>query len=139
MEYSKVRNKEEKQQWKTALRLLRDIEPVLSDPKKSAGLIQKAKAFFENSSVDRLRKLARILTEGMDAKQLLCAIVPVERVAARERVTDADMKLVSHDAASAPAASDVLPLILVADNIRSAVNIGGMFRTLEFFNAQAVW
>ncbi|MGI5870121.1 MAG: TrmH family RNA methyltransferase [Kiritimatiellia bacterium] len=124
-------------QWKTALRLLKAIaELPEADPGRDAR-VAEARAFFEGSGVDRLRRLARLLETGLADRQLLCALVPVERVAARDRVADADMGLVSHDRA-APAAAP-LPLVVVADNIRSAVNTGGIFRTAEFFGARAVW
>ncbi|MDD4059990.1 MAG: TrmH family RNA methyltransferase [Kiritimatiellae bacterium] len=123
--------------WKTALRLLRAIAALPEADPGRAGRIGEARAFFEGSGVDRLRQLARLLEPGLTDRQLLCAIVPVERVAARERVADADMGLVSRDRADAPATR--LPLVVVADNIRSAVNTGGLFRTAEFFGAEALW
>ncbi len=102
-----------------------------------AGRIAEARVFFSTCGVDRLQKLAHLLVPEVSAKQLLCVLVPVERVAARERITDADMGLVSDDAQKSAPAS--FPLVVVADNIRSAVNIGGLFRTVEFLGAQALW
>ena len=111
-------------QWKTALRLLRAIAALPeSDPGRD-GRVGEARAFFEGSGVDRLHQLARLLEPGISPRQLLCALVPVERVAARERVADADMGIVSEDRDAAPAAR--MPLVVVADNIRSAVNTGGL-------------
>lgn len=124
-------------QWKTALRLLRAIEELPEGSRERESRIHEARGFFLESRVEHLQKLARILQDGMDDKQLLCAIVPVERVAARQRVTDADMHLVSTDL-PVPSA-DTFPLTIVADNLRSAMNIGGIFRTAEFFGADAVW
>ena len=125
-------------QWRVALRLLREISALEPDAAGRAGRIQEAHAFFAGSGVERLEKLARLLTPKMTEQQLLCVLVPVERVAARERITDADMGLLSEDSPEA-ASADAFPLILVADNIRAAVNIGGLFRTAEFFGAQALW
>ena len=123
--------------WKTALRLLRAIAELPEGSPARAARIREAHRHFAESGVERLQKLARILQEGMDDKQLLCAIVPVERVATRQRVTDADMQLLSTD--STAAVADTFPLTIVADNLRSAMNIGGIFRTAEFFGAQEVW
>jgi len=124
-------------QWKTALRLLRAIAALPEADAGRAGRVGEARAFFEGSGVDRLRQLARLLEPDMSDRQLLCVLVPVERVAARARIADADMGLVSHDHSVAAAAR--MPLIVVADNLRSAVNTGGLFRTAEFFGAEAVW
>lgn len=124
-------------QWKTALRLLRAIAALPEADPGRAGRVGEARAFFESSGVDRLRALARLLVPGLSDRQLLCALVPIERVAARERLADADLGLRCEDrpAAAAPR----LPLVVVADNIRSAVNTGGLFRTAEFFGAEALW
>ena len=68
--------------WKTALRLLRAIAALPEADPGRAGRIGEARAFFEGSGVDRLRQLARLLEPGLTDRQLLCAIVRVERVAA---------------------------------------------------------
>ncbi len=123
--------------WKTALRLLRAIEELPGDSPDRASRIREARSYFLASRVEHLQKLARVLQDGMDDKQLLCAIVPVERIATRQRITDTDMHLVSTD--SPVQVADTFPLTIVADNLRSAMNIGGIFRTAEFFGADAVW
>ncbi len=123
--------------WKVALRLLRQIAALPEDASARIGRLNEAHDFFAGSGVERLQKLARLLVPGMTDKQLLCVLVPVERVAARERITDADMGITSHDSCAVGPAT--FPLIVVADNIRSAVNIGGLFRTVEFLGAEALW
>ena len=123
--------------WKIALRLLRQIAVLPEDAAARVGQLNEAHDFFAGSGVERLQKLARLVVPGITDKQLLCVLVPVERVAARERITDADMGITSHDSYAVGPAT--FPLIVVADNIRSAVNIGGLFRTVEFLGAEALW
>lgn len=129
---------DDRSDWKTALRLLRAIADLPEDAPARQKRITEAQTFFSQSAVLRLQSLARLLVPNLSEKQLLCVLVPVERVAARERITDTDMNLQADDAACATPASR-FPLIVVADNIRSAVNTGGIFRTCEFFGAEAIW
>lgn len=128
----------ESHSWKRALRLLRAIAALPEDAPARQKRITEARAFFTQSTALRLQSLARLLIPNLSDKQLLCVLVPVERVAARERITDADMNLQADDACK-PVAKTRFPLIVVVDNIRSAINTGGIFRTCEFFGAEAVW
>ncbi len=125
-------------QWKTALRLLRGIAVLPETASGRDGRIGEARFFFSQCGVPRLETLARLLVPGMSARQLLCVLVPVERVASRQRITDADMGLKTGDGVTAGDHAP-MPVIVVADNLRSAVNIGGIFRTAEFFQSEAVW
>lgn len=129
---------QDRSDWEKALRLLRAIAALPDDAPARQKRIIEARTFFTQSTAPRLQTLARLLVPKLSDKQLLCVLVPVERVAARERITDADMNLQANDAGK-PAAKTRFPLIVVIDNIRSAINTGGIFRTCEFFGAEAVW
>lgn len=129
---------QDRSDWKKALRLLRAIAALPEDAPARQKRIIEARTFFNQSPAPRLQSLARLLVSDLTDKQLLCVLVPVERVAARERITDAEMNLQAEDACR-PAAANRFPLIVAADNIRSAINTGGIFRTCEFFGAEAVW
>jgi len=129
---------QDRSDWKEALRLLRTIAALPEDAPARQKRIIEARAFFTRSTTPRLQTLARLLIPKLSDKQLLCVLVPVERVAARERITDADMNLQADDTCK-PTAATRFPLIVVVDNIRSAINTGGIFRTCEFFGAEAVW
>ena len=61
--------------------------------------------------------------------------MPVERVAARARVTDADCGITTLDRDL----RDPFPLTVVADNLRSAFNLGGLFRTADAVGATRVF
>ena len=105
-------------------------------PAREAALAA-ARAFLAAAEAERLRSLARLLPPGADDRAVLCALVPLERVDARTRVTDADLGIADADAPAAP--PDLFPLVAVADNLRSALNAGGLFRTADFFGVEALW
>ena len=124
--------------WKTALDLLRRIESAPpGDASARDRAIDVARRHFDSCGDPRLAKLARLLAPGMTDSSLLAALVPVERVASRARVTDADLGITSRDATLPD--QPRLPLIAVADNLRSAFNVGGLFRTADSVGAEAVW
>ncbi len=81
------------------------------------------------------RDLARRLEAPLERRALVELIVPLERVLDRKR-RDEDF-LPRSDRAAAPAAR--MPVWIVADSLRSAFNLGGVFRTAECFGAQEVW
>lgn len=124
-------------EWKTALDLLRAAaaEPCGSVERDRA--VAAARRHFESCGEPRLAKLAHLLVPGIGDAALLAALVPVERVASRAFVTDADLGIRTADA-TAPDRPR-LPLIAVADNLRSAFNVGGLFRTADAVGAEAVW
>lgn len=128
---------EQTPEWREALRLVRAAAgPAPSGAAREAALAA-ARAFLAGAESERLRGFARLLAPGATERAVLCALVPLERVDARTRVTDADMGLTDADAPAA--APDRFPLVVVADNLRSALNVGGLFRTADFLGAEAVW
>jgi len=87
------------------------------------------------TALPRLAGLARLLTPEITRRQFWSVLVPVEREVARGKVTDVDIldtDLPPGSAAPAPP----LPLTVVADSIRSAFNLGGIFRTAECFGVR---
>lgn len=122
-------------EWKTALGHVRRIE---AQPPGSGGREQAigfARAMFEAATDPRLANLARLLVPGLSPRGLLAVSVPVERVAARARVTDADMGITGEDRPN----RTPFPMVVVADNLRSALNVGGLFRTADAVGAEALW
>lgn len=128
-------------EWKEALRLVR----AAFDAVRAGGAersLAAARVFLAAAASPRLRSLARLLRPDADERAVLSALVPLERVDARTRVTDADMGIRDTDAelsAANGARAIALPLVAIADNIRSALNAGGLLRTAAFFGAEAVW
>ncbi len=123
--------------WKRALELLRTVESAPKGSLERNNAIADARRHFETSGEPRLVSLARLLVPDLSDASLLAALVPVERVASRAHVTDADLGITTADA-TAPARPH-LPLIVVADNLRSAFNVGGLFRTADAAGAESVW
>lgn len=85
----------------------------------------------------RLAALARLLTPEITLRQLGAVLAHVERIAARRRVKD--LTLLSADTPDGVASPAPMPLTLVADSLRSAFNVGGLFRTADCFGAAAFW
>jgi tRNA G18 (ribose-2'-O)-methylase SpoU len=127
---------EQTPEWRGALRLVRAAADAAPGPAREQALAA-ARAFLAGAAHPRLRRLAGNLAPGADDRAILCALVPLERVDARTRVTDADLGIADADAPGA--APDRFPLVAVADNLRSALNVGGLFRTADFAGAEALW
>ena len=124
-------------EWREALRLVRAAARARAAGPAREAALAAARAFLAAADAPRLRSLARLLAPGADDRALVAALVPLERVDARTRVTDADLGLTDADAPDA--APDRFPLVAIADNLRAALNVGGLFRTADFFGAEALW
>lgn len=112
-------------EWRRALELVR------------AGELASAYVLMSQAMSPHLRGLAHLVAPGATPQMVQAALVPLERADTRTRITDADMLVTTED--RTPVASSPLPtthLVLVADNIRSAFNCGGLFRTAEFFGCE---
>lgn len=81
-----------------------------------------------------LPKIAQMLRQDLDARDLTSLLVPVERALDRSR-RDEDF-LFARDTTDRSA--DTIPLRLVADSLRSSFNIGGLFRSGECFAIEEV-
>lgn len=115
------------EEWKEALRL---VTAALE-----GGEAERAAAFdfLRLAESKRLVGLAHLLQPGATPRAIQAALVPLERVDKRARVTDAEMGIRSTDE---PGHADRVGLCVVADNVRSAFNAGGIFRTADFFGAE---
>lgn len=127
-------------EWKKALRLVRAAHGETPGAAREAA-VAAARAFLSGVADARLRSWARLLPPGADDKAVLCALVPLERADARARLSDADLGITTADAApgAAAAARDSFPLAVAADNLRSALNLGSVFRTCDFFGVESLW
>ena len=123
--------------WKKALELLRVAQSAPAGSTERDMAVAAARDHFEGCGDARLASLARVLAPGLDDAALLVALVPVERVASRSRVTDADLGISTVDATESHA--DPLRMVVVADNLRSAFNVGGLFRSADAIGLEAVW
>ena len=119
-------------EWKTALRLVRTALDDGTDSSRAAAF-----DFLRTAESKRLIGIAHLLQPGTTPRAIQAALVPLERVDKRAKVTDAEMGIRTTDNKSCP----VRPLLggrlaVVADNIRSAFNSGGIFRTADFFGIE---
>ncbi len=93
-----------------------------------------------------LRKLGELssrASRNMTLKTLMALIVPIERLARR---TVSDEEFLREQKPHLPDATETRPktqtgeeLILLADHMRSAFNVGGLIRTGESLGASALW
>jgi tRNA G18 (ribose-2'-O)-methylase SpoU len=124
--------------WRLAADQLRRIDTSWDDPVARLREILACKRWMERQNhLPRLARLAGLLDPAMTRKQFWAVLVPAERAGARTRVTDLD--ILARDPPPDAAQADRMPLTVVADNIRSAFNLGGIFRTAECLGAAAVW
>ena len=80
------------------------------------------------------RDLAARLAGGLERHDLASLIVPLERALDR-RARDEDFLPVTDRPA---ARADRMPVCVVADSLRSAFNVGGVFRTGECFGVEEI-
>jgi tRNA(Leu) C34 or U34 (ribose-2'-O)-methylase TrmL len=126
-------------EWKKALRLVRAASGLPPGNGREAAL-GAARLFLSSASDERLRALSRLLAPGAGDKALLCALVPLERNDARCRLTDADLGISTADrTADAPSRRDCFPVAVALDNLRSALNVGSILRTCDFFGVESAW
>ncbi len=120
------------EEWREALRLVR----AAFELEDGSPAQEKARAaafdFLRLAESKRILKLAHLLQPGATKRSIQAALVPLERVDTRAKVTDAEMGIRNTDVRREP---DRAPFAVVADNIRSAFNAGGVFRTADFFGA----
>jgi 23S rRNA (guanosine2251-2'-O)-methyltransferase len=85
---------------------------------------------YRFESVRRLSLLSSRIPENPTYHQFMTLVAPIERAHGRA-VTDADFLVRTSDRTLSR--STCLPLVLVVDNLRSAFNVGSIFRTAECF------
>ena len=116
-------------EWKMALRLVRAAFDEGTDSARAAAF-----DFLRTAQSKRLIGLAHLLQPGTTPRAIQAALVPLERVDKRAKITDAEMGIRTTDSQSRPARPPAGGRIaVVADNVRSAFNAGGLFRTADFF------
>ena len=120
-------------EWKEALRLVRETYLAMDRGENAERWRAAAFDLLRLSETKRLLALAHLLQPGATLRSVQAALVPLERVDKRVKVTDADMGIRTTDTATA---RDVARITVVADNIRSAFNAGGLFRTADFFGLE---
>jgi tRNA(Leu) C34 or U34 (ribose-2'-O)-methylase TrmL len=124
--------------WREALGRLRALDQAWGEPAARQRERHTCQEWMAaQTALPRLAHLARLLAPDFTRQQLWCALVPVEREVARCKITDVDI-LDSDLPPALPRHAPLLPLTVVADSLRSAFNLGGLFRTAECFGVSEV-
>lgn len=119
--------------WQDALNRLRALDAAWADETRRRAALLDCKGWMAaQDALPRLAALARQMSPDMSRCQFWCVLVPVEREVSRCKVTDIDI-LDCDLPPDAPVAAQAMPLTVVLDSIRSAFNVGGIFRTAECF------
>lgn len=90
----------------------------------------RTKMWMSNCGIPRLEKLANLLSPTISRRDLWNILVPVEREIKRAKPTD--VTILDQDP---PPTSPThrIPVTFVLDSLRSAMNVGGIFRVAECF------
>lgn len=92
-------------------------------------------AQYEDPEISRLANIEKHLHEKMTLKHFVSFMIPFERLL-NKTLKDDDFLIIANDRTAQ--AQEKLPLLLVLDNIRSAFNVGSIFRTAECLGAEKV-
>ncbi len=123
--------------WKEALQRLRALDATWQDEALRMEQIRACREWSEKqTALPRLVALARLLTPNMTRHQFWSVLVPVEREVAQIKITDIDILDSDLPSTDASPAHPPMPLTVVLDSIRSAFNVGGIFRSAECFGVQ---
>lgn len=108
------------------------LEPQLQELKKRISAL----AVSENPDVARLAEIQKHLNSHMTLKHFVNFAIPFERLL-HKNLQDDDFLIVENDKEAS--AQEPLPLVFVLDNIRSAFNVGSIFRTAECLGARKIY
>lgn len=130
---------------------LEDIHKLFLEMEKSTGsvdfsfstsdlaILKKKISELKTSSdpdVSRLADLEKHLVDKMTLKHFVSFAIPFERLL-HKNLQDDDFLILENDKTDVPL--EKLPLVFVLDNIRSAFNVGSIFRTAECLGAEKVY
>lgn len=123
-------------------KLMLDLEKTASDQRFSPvalEAIQSALQEFvthEEHAFQKIGAIAPHLHPEMTLKQFSSWIVPVERLLQKE-LRDDEFLIYSEDATKKNV--EKIPLVFVLHNLRSAFNVGSIFRTAECFGVSKIY
>jgi len=128
--------------WKEALHRLRLLDNSWPEESCRAEHLNACREWIAGKAeLPRLAALARLLTPTMTRQQFWSVLVPVEREVAQIKITDIDIldsDLPESTGAAQHSLALQMPLTVVLDSIRSAFNVGGIFRSAECFGVKEV-
>jgi tRNA G18 (ribose-2'-O)-methylase SpoU len=128
--------------WKEALKRLRNLDASWREASCRTEQICDCREWIaDKTALPRLAALARLLTPNMTRQQFWSVLVPVEREVAQIKITDIDILDSDLPESTDPDQRSFalqMPLTVVLDSIRSAFNVGGIFRSAECFGVQEI-
>lgn len=124
--------------WRDAHKRLLALDLQWGKPRFRKAALEELNTYLTTRCTNEphLSALARIITEDMTRKQLWDILIPVERQLTRTKITDID--ILSTDKSELHEPHPLMPFTIVADNFRSAINVGTLFRVSECFGVQDV-
>lgn len=93
-------------------------------------------AAAENPLIQRLSELAPKVSIELGSRHLMTLLVPIERLMGRSA---RDEEFLFHETDGEAGSESRLPRIAICENIRSAFNVGAIFRSTEAFGGTEVW
>ena len=118
--------------WREALERLRELDAAWAEvPARLRELGACRDWIARQTDLPHLAKLARLLEPALTRQQFWSVLVPVEREVARTKITDVD--ILDADLPAGTVSNATMPLTVIVDSVRSAFNLGGIFRTAECF------
>jgi len=129
----------ESRAWQVALSRMHQIEAAWKDPvARQRAILDCRNWLARQTHLPHLHKLESLLDPTMTPQQFQSVLVPVERQVSRVRVTDVDI-LETDLPVAGSSAGHPMSLTVVVDSMRSAFNLGGVFRTAECLGVSRVW
>ncbi|XGC82290.1 RNA methyltransferase [Bdellovibrio bacteriovorus] len=135
-------NPQDKKSLEEIHRLFLELEKSARDFSFNADSLKKLKNKIlqlndsENPDVSRLADLQKHLVEGMSLKHFVSFAVPIERLL-HKNLQDDEFLIVEND--KSENRFEKIPLVFVLDNMRSAFNVGSIFRTAECLGVEKIY
>ncbi len=132
----------DKKQLEQIHKLFLELEKSSKDGDFSGSLLTELKSYLAacaTSTSEDIQKFSQIsnhLKPSMTLKHFSAYLLPVERLL-NKKLRDDDFLISTTDKKSSPCKP--LPLIFVLDNIRSAFNVGSIFRTADGLHAEEIY
>jgi tRNA(Leu) C34 or U34 (ribose-2'-O)-methylase TrmL len=122
--------------WRDTYKRCIALDGQWEKPRFRAAAIKELHQFMTTRCADvpHLGPLVRLVRPEMTRQDLFALIVPCERELKRIKVTDVD--ILSKDTPSTAMVAPKMPLTVVADNFRSAINVGTLFRVSDCFGVK---
>lgn len=113
---------------------------------KNSSPLEELQVFFalfhhdlkiETSALKKVFSIAKSTPLELELRQFLNLVVPIERLL-DQSLTDHDFLVTTLDKDLSPSTSNKLPLVFVLDHLRSAFNVGSIFRLAETLGVQEI-